>query len=312
MKSDVNKKPEERIEKATELLWKIWWFCFYIIIVPSIIAVIAFFIFNFFIRDVILSIGFSLLAFMFATLFLYKPFDKYRKNPFFLNSRNNPAARIHILFLITILSLIVTPIFVFVTPEDYSFELLPVISFSILYNIVYYYYYFQPIDFYSLSEGKFKHAVNFGLVIKQFYNLIIAINFVVQIVFLSFTFTTKLSWFFALITNFIFYLVTLISTRQTCKKIHKGINENETILESLIIYKQKFSLSLVNLIFALLIQMPFVMIIIFNISSLVNALTHLINASFLTLVFLLLYLKLRVYIAIHFKKFLLRLMDIEV
>ena len=307
MKSNVNKKPEERIEKATELLWKIWWFCFYIIIVPSIIAVILFFVFNFFIRDLILSIGFSLLGFMFSTLFLYKSFDKYRKNPFFLNFKNNPSARIHILFLITILSLIVTPIFVFVTPEDYSFELLPVISFSLLYNIVYYYYYFQPIDFFSLSDRGFKHAVKFGLAIKQFYNLIIVINYVIHIVFLSFTFVTKFSWFFALITNFIFYLVTLISTRQTCKKLYEEINENEPVLESLIIYKQKFSLSLITLIFALLMQMPFVMIIIFNISALVNALPQLINASFLSLVFILLYLKLRVYIAIYFKKFLLRL-----
>ncbi|GAG73094.1 unnamed protein product, partial [marine sediment metagenome] len=39
MKSNKNGRSEEKIEKATELLWKIWWFSFYLIIVPSLVAV---------------------------------------------------------------------------------------------------------------------------------------------------------------------------------------------------------------------------------------------------------------------------------
>lgn len=303
MESNVKIKSEERIEKATELLWKVWWFCFYLIIVPSIVALIGFFIFYFFRIPLIISIGFSVLAFMFAVLFLYKSYDKYRKNPFFKNKINNPKARIHILFLITILSLVVTPIFVLVTPEDYSFELLPVISFSLLYNIVYYYFYYQPIDFFSLSEGCFKHSINFKLTFKQSYNLMIIFNFVIQVVFLSYTFYTKLSWLFALITNFTFYMIALLTTKEICKDIKSKIQEEISILESLDKYKQKFSLIIISLIFALLIQMPFVMIILFNLSNIVGAVPQLINASLLSLIFLLIYLKLRGYIIIHFKKF---------
>ncbi|MFX1260302.1 MAG: hypothetical protein ACFFAN_20830, partial [Promethearchaeota archaeon] len=213
----MNQKSGQRIEKATELLWKIWWFCFYLIIVPAIISVIWFFIFNFIIKDVILSIGFTILAFMFSLLFFYKSYDKYRKEPFFKNKINNPIARIHILFFITLLSLIVTPIFTIVTPEGYRFELLPLISFCVLYNIVYYYYYFQPIDFFDINTSEFKHAMHFNLTIRQFYNLIIILNFIGHVFFLSYTFYTGLSWLFALITNLIFYLNTLISTNKSRK-----------------------------------------------------------------------------------------------
>ncbi len=113
---------------------------------------------------------------MFALLFFYKAFDKYRSNPFFQNKRNNLLARIHINYLISILALIVTPIFILISPAD-SFTLLPLISFSVLYNIVYYYYRFQPIGFFNKAEGEFKHAANFQIIVKQPYNLVILINY---------------------------------------------------------------------------------------------------------------------------------------
>ncbi|MFX0059998.1 MAG: hypothetical protein ACFE85_13005 [Candidatus Hodarchaeota archaeon] len=303
----MNQKSGQRIEKATELLWKIWWFCFYLIIVPAIISVIWFFIFNFIIRDIILSIGFSVLAFIFSVLFFFKSYDKYRREPFFKNQRNNPIARIHIVFLITILSLIVTPIFMIVTPEGYRFELLPLISFCVLYNIVYYYYYFQPIDFFDITESKFKHAVRLNLVLKQFYNFIVALNFVGHIIFLSYTFYTGLSWFFALLTNLIFYVYTLISTKKSRKRIDKAIQEGKPFLEELAKYKQIFATSLLSLIFILLIEIPYVIIIIYNIIGLSDSYSGLFNASLLSIVFILFYLKFRIYILINFKKYLMRL-----
>jgi len=306
MESNVNHKSEQRIEKATELLWKIWWFCFYLIIVPTIISVIWFFIFNFIIRDIILSIGFSVLAFMFSVLFFYKSYDKYRREPFFGNKINNPLARIHILFLITILSLIVTPIFTLVTPEDYRFELLPLISFCVLYNIVYYYYYFQPIDFFDITKSEFKHAIRFNLTIKQFYNFIIILNFVAHVFFLSYTFYTGFSWLFALITNLIFYFNTIVSTNKSRKKIEKAIHEGQPILGDLARYKQKFVSSIFSLIFILLIEIPYVIIIIYNLTGLSNSYSGLINASLLTSIFILFYLKFRMYIMISFKKTLMR------
>ena len=78
MKSNVNGKSEDKIEKVTESLWKVWWFSFYLIIVPSLVSVIGFFIFFFIGKDLYASIGFSVITFMFTLLFFYKPFDKYR------------------------------------------------------------------------------------------------------------------------------------------------------------------------------------------------------------------------------------------
>ena len=99
--------------------------------------------------------------------------------------------RINILFLITILALIVTPIFAIFTPPIFEFfapnkkfELLPLISFIILYNIVYYYYFLQPIDIFDYNEEKYKHETPFSQWIKQPHNLIIIVNFIIHIIFL--------------------------------------------------------------------------------------------------------------------------------
>ena len=221
--------------------------------------------------------GFSVLTFIFSLLFFYKFYDKYRNDPIFLNQTNNPTSRIHILFLITIFSSIVTPIFVFISPPDYSFELLPLISFCVLYLIVFYYYYFKPIDFFSTSEGEFKHSINFSLASKQFYNIIVIINFIIHILFLSYTFNTKLSWFFALITNIIFYFVTLLSTKTIRRKINDSIKENKNLLKDLITFHKKYSISILSLIFVLLIQMPFVIIGIYSLSGATHTLFEIVN-----------------------------------
>ena len=146
----MNSKPnpnleekEERIKKATEFLTKSWWFCFYLIIAPIIVVLITFLllfgfiIYFFFTKDenirYVFSFAFSCLAYMLSLLFFYKAFDKFRKKPYFKNLENNLSARINVLFLITISSLVVTPLFIYITPEDNAFELLPLISFIILY-----------------------------------------------------------------------------------------------------------------------------------------------------------------------------------
>jgi len=113
MKSNKIASSDEKLTKATELLWKVWWFSFYLIIVPSLIAVVGFFIYFFIGKDLIVSVGLSIITFMFVLLFFYKAFDKYRKIPIFSNKLNNLSARINIVFLITILALSVTPAFTF-------------------------------------------------------------------------------------------------------------------------------------------------------------------------------------------------------
>ncbi len=299
MKSDGREISGGKIEKATELLWKIWWFSFYMLIVPSLIAVIGFFIFYFMLHDVFISSGFTVLTFMFSLLVFYKPFDKYRNDPFFLKSTNNPSARIHILYLISIVALIVTPIFVYITPENYHFELLPLISYCILYNVVYLYFIFQPIDYFDFSEGKFKHSGPFSDSVKKFYNYIIVINFISHVVFLSYTFDTKYSWLFALISDLIFYLISILSTRSLCKKITIKIQQKEPIISELNEYKHKFSILVISLIFLLLIQMPFVVIIIFSLLGQVFSYIEIFNASLFSIALFLFYLKTRVYFSIY-------------
>jgi hypothetical protein len=306
MKSDSNGKSEDKIEKVTESLWKIWWFSFYLMIVPSLVAVVGFFIFFFIGRDLYVSIGLSVITFMFVLLFFYKPYDKYRDNPFFLNKKNNLSARINILFLITIFSLIVTPIFVLFTPGDQYFELLPLISFIVLYNIVYYYFYFQPIDTFDVSEETFKHETPFSQWIKRPYNMIILFNYVIHIFFLSYTFNTKVSWLFPLVSNIIFYLVSRGTTMRNIKSLSDSAIDNTTFLRELIVYKKKFLNSILSLNFALLIQMPLVITFIYILMGVPHGITELITISFIVLIILSIYLKIRLYINSYYSKILRR------
>jgi hypothetical protein len=86
MDSNVVKKSEIKYEKATNILWKMWWFCWYLLIVPSGITALGYFIFQFVINIlfsipiyevIIISLGFSVLTFIFSLLFFYKFYDKY-------------------------------------------------------------------------------------------------------------------------------------------------------------------------------------------------------------------------------------------
>ena len=302
MKSNGKEVSEGKIEKATELLWRVWWFCFYLLIVPSLIAVISFYVFNFLIKDVYISSGFAVLSFMFSILLFYKPFDKYRKKSFFLNRLNNPTARIHILYLVSILSLIVTPIFVYITPEDYYFELLPLISYIVLYNIIYLYFYFKPIDYFDISESAFKYHGRFVDSFKKFYNIILVVNFIFHIIFLSYTFDTKYSWLFALIADVIFYLISLSSTRKVRRNISKKIESKQPITLELNQYKQKFSILVLSLVFALIIQMPFVVILVFSLIGHIFSYFEIFNAALFSIALLFFYLKIRVYFSIYHHK----------
>jgi len=302
MKSNGKEMSEGKIEKATEFLWKVWWFCFYLIIVPSLIAVIGFYIFNFIVQDIYISSGFAVLSFLFSLLFFYKPFDKYRTNSFFLNQNNNPTARIHIVYLVSIVSLVVTPIFVYITPEDYNFELLPLISYCILYNIVYFYFRFQPIDYFDNSIRKFKHYGQFFDSVNKFYNIVIIINYVFHIVFLSYTFDTKFSWLFALISNLVFYIVSLGSTRKIAKTISKKVQNGESISIELNEYKHNYSVLIMSLVFILIIQMPFVVILVFSLNGQSFSNLEIFNSALFSIAFLLFYFKIRVYFSIHHLK----------
>ncbi|MFX0080680.1 MAG: hypothetical protein ACFE94_02905 [Candidatus Hodarchaeota archaeon] len=289
MKSKNSVDSEEKYKKATELLQKLWWFCFYLVISPFAIGFVGFLIFRVFGLSEYFALSLSVITFMFAFLFFLKSYDKYRIKSFFLNKENNLVARIHITFSISIISFIVTPIFILIAP-DVSFDLLPLISFALLYNIVYYYYRFKPIAFFNIAEREYKHGTDFKLTLKQPYNFIVSINYIAHLCFLSITSRTKLSWIFALATNLVLYVITILSTKKICNGIKESINNNRSFLIELTEFKRKFVISITSLVFILLIQIPLMIVIIFRLLGTPKSL-DILNSSFLSVIFLFLYLK---------------------
>ncbi len=300
MKSKESNNSEEKIKKVTEFLTKLFRFCFFLIIAPFAISLAGFWILVQFPWASYIAFTISVIIFTFAFLFFYKSFDKYRNNPFFYNKSNNPIARVHVIYLISILSYVVTPIFVLITPENWSFIYLPLISFSLLYNIVYYYYYFQPIDFFNIGEGEFKHAISLKLMLKQPYNIVIVINYFIQILYLSFITSTDFAWLFGLINNVIFYLITLASVSNQQNEIKKNIAENKPFLKNLTKFKRKFVISIASFMFVLLIQMPFISLVFF-IQRGQFSISILIDDAFLSFLFVLLFLKTVLYIYLYYE-----------
>ncbi|MFX1269930.1 MAG: hypothetical protein ACFFAK_18370, partial [Promethearchaeota archaeon] len=325
MESKKGKKSIGRIEKATTFLTRLWWFFAFLIGIPLVIATVSYFIIQYIIKDVYFSIGLAVIVFMFSIFFFYKSFDQYRKKPLFINNQNNLSARIHIFFIVSILALVVTPIFIYVTPEEYYFELFPLISFCLLYNIIYYYYYYQPVEYFDVSESRFKRKLSFKSTLKQFHNIVILINFVIHVFFLTYTYVFfltytyyKLSWLFTLVTNILllvtnilFYIFTILSTVKLKKKIRDAIKKGVQFQEYIIKFKQKFSVSIISLSFSLLIQLPFDILLINILSGVVYTNLDYILFAFAAIIFIFLYLKLRVYIAIRYKRNLLILSENE-
>ncbi|MFW9829293.1 MAG: hypothetical protein ACFFEY_17085, partial [Candidatus Thorarchaeota archaeon] len=300
MNSENNISSGEKIKKATELLQKIWWFSWFLIIAPLTVSIACFFILNLFQLGFIISLSLSVVAFMFALLFFYKAFDKYRNKPFFLNKKNNLIARIHILFLISIMAFTVSPIFIIISKFSVSLVLLPLISYVVLYNIIYYYYYYQPIDYFNLTEKEFKHAGNLKLSLKQPYNILILVNYIIHIIFLVFTAYTNFSWLYALITNLLLYLITLVTTKNQINKINESISQEKLILNELTVFKQKFVLCILNLIFITLILIPSINIITLILSGTYIFSIFVVNSAFLIVIFILFYFKARFYVGYYY------------
>ncbi|MFX1400080.1 MAG: hypothetical protein ACFE8V_02415 [Promethearchaeota archaeon] len=297
-----SKKSNGRIERATTFLTKLWWFFAFLIGIPITISTISFYVLNFIIRDIYISIGLSVIVYLFSIFFFYKSFDQYRNKPFFFNNINNLNARIHTFFIISSIALIVTPIFVFIAPEGYYFEFLPLISYCILYNIIYYYFFYKPIEDFDISKWRFKSGVSFKSSLKELHNLVVILNYIIHIFFLTYTYYTKLSWLFALVSNLVFYIYTILSTRYLRKKFKITTKNVESIPNYLIKFKKKFTLSIVSLCFVLLLQLPFDFYLVNVLSGAIYTYFDYIMISFVSMIFLFLYFKLRLYISIYYKK----------
>ncbi|MCK4380015.1 MAG: hypothetical protein KAW51_02685, partial [Candidatus Lokiarchaeota archaeon] len=138
------------------------------------------------------------------------------------------------------------------------------------------------------------------LMVSQPYNFIIVVNYVIHIIFLGFTAFTDFSWLFSLITNILFYIITVSSTKNQINRIKDLIAEKKSILKELIAFKRRFVSSIVSLLFIILIQMPFVIIIMFSLRGVQYSSLELISTSFLTMIFILFYFKSRFYVSVYY------------
>ena len=308
MNSKTSNNSEERIRKATELIWKVWWFCFYLIIAPVACALLSYYITDFLViqikgvADFHFALAFSLLTLTFSLFFFYIGFDRYREKPFFLNTQNNLVARIHISYLVTFAAIILTPIVELITSQWQTgkFGLFPLIAFIILYNITWFYVYFKPVDLFDETEIKFKHFKSFLSFFTSLHNLILVVNYIIQIVFLAAISYTQLSWLFIFLTNMIFYLITIIYTKNIRFRIVNALKEKiSRFPDELIEYKQKLVSSNVGFYFCLLVQLVLLHILF---SPFVPDLSILdiFNALLIICCLIIIFFKVELYVYIHY------------
>ena len=101
LNQNSNNNPE-KLEKITELLWKIWWGILYLIILPFTISGALYYIFI----DYTFNISIFFIALPTTLLIFQLPFDKYRKNRFFTKSDLPSLKHLMIYFLISLSSII--------------------------------------------------------------------------------------------------------------------------------------------------------------------------------------------------------------
>ena len=307
MSSKSSNDSEERIRRATEFIWKVWWFCFYLIIAPIACALLTYYITDFITiqitgqSDFHFAIAFSLLALTFSLFFFYIGFDRYRDKPFFKNIENNLVARIHISYFVTFAAVLLTPIVEFITSQWQTgkFGLFPLIAFIVIYNITWFYFYFKPVDLFDDAEKRFKHIVGITSIFTNLHNFIFIISYIIQIVFLAFISYTQLSWFYLFILNVFFYGITLLFTRNVRFRITNAIKENRKFLNELIEFKQKLVSSNIGLFFCISILLTFLHLLFSPLMPPLSSL-DLFNISLIILCLIIIFLKVELYVYFHY------------
>ena len=299
--NDEIKSSEVKIERATEILWKIIWFCFYMILFPLACSVLVSYISGFLVlqikgEDPHFVWAFTILSLMFSLFFFYIGFDRYRNKPFFKNKENNLSARVHIPFLVSIASVSITPVIELITSEGQTgkFGILPLISFVIIYNIVWFYFYFKPIDVFNYITGEFEHFKEPISIFTALYNIVIIINYVLQIVFLAFVSFTLFSWIFILVTNICFYLFLFFYTKNIRAIVVDAMQEGRQFKKEILEFKYKYVNTFITLIFCLLIQLV-ILYAIYNSTLLHFTVSDLLVVIFIVLVVVMIFLKVLFY-----------------
>ncbi|MBN1214919.1 MAG: hypothetical protein JXA99_05685 [Candidatus Lokiarchaeota archaeon] len=245
---------DKKIERATEIVWKFWWFCVYLLILPSIVMAISFFICNNFFNNFSYVLSLSFFFFFIAQFIFFRFFDKYRKNPFFGTQKVNFTAKLGIIFITPLISMIISILFTIINLTSIEFQLIPLIYLVCIYPVIFFYLRKMPILYYNSELDSFIN-IKKKYSIREVFKYIILINYISNIIFFAFNYSTiYISTGIIVVLNLIFFLITMIYTRQE----RKLFNENTRLTEeeqkkNTINYDKKITNSLLSEFFILII-----------------------------------------------------------
>ncbi|TXT62787.1 MAG: membrane protein of unknown function [Promethearchaeota archaeon] len=297
----MNNSSEDKLEKITDLMWKIWWFFLYLIIISSIIFVIFYFVLFNLGLGTNASIAYSIPPFVTTQLLLYTKYDQYRNKQIFNNQKNNLNARLFLIFGIPLVSLVIPLIFLLLIPEDPFLKFLPALYYGTINLNIFYFSYKKPIEMFRPDEKKF-YGINVMIWIKEPHNLVLLGNWFIHLIVLLFStqyLITSLSAILAL--NSIFWLYLWFYTDSERASFSPNEKTEKYFGKRLTIFKNKFVISIESLIVGIMILIP-AQNLIFQIPFSSLEIFSIVSNILLILCFCLLYTKLRLVSSLYFWK----------
>ncbi|MBD3214723.1 MAG: hypothetical protein GF311_19080 [Candidatus Lokiarchaeota archaeon] len=297
----MNNSSEDKLEKITDFMWKIWWFFLYLIIIPSILFVIFYFVLLNFGLGTNISIAYSILPFVATQLLLYTKYDQYRNKQIFDNQKNNLNARFFLVFGISLLSLLIPLIFLLLIPKAPLLEFLPAVYYGIINLYIFYFTYKKPIELFRPDENKF-YGINVKFWINEPHNLILLGNYFIHLIVLLFSIPYLITSISAILTlNVIFWLYLWFSTDSERGFFSPNEKTDNYLGKQLTFFKNKFVMSIESLIVGIMILIP-AQNLIYRISFSSIELFSIISNGLLILCLCLLYVKLRLVSSLYFWK----------
>ncbi|MBY9005174.1 MAG: hypothetical protein KGD63_00265 [Candidatus Lokiarchaeota archaeon] len=297
----MDSKSDQKIERATEIVWKFWWFCVYLLILPSIIMAISYFLcYNFF-NNFSYVLSLSFLFFFISQFIFFRSYDKYRKNPFFGTEKINISTRITIIFITPLISMIVSVAFSIINFSSLEFQLIPLIYLFCIYPIIFFYLRKMPILYYN-SEIKSFINIKKKYSIKEVYKYIILINYISNIIFFALNYNAiYISSGVISILNCVFFIITMIYTREERKIFKEDTKLGENQLKRIILnYDKKITNSLQSEFFILLVITLGLNIYFISLQSYISY-TDLIPLIITFFLIFILYLKVRIITYLYYK-----------
>ncbi|MFX0100049.1 MAG: hypothetical protein ACFFCS_10755 [Candidatus Hodarchaeota archaeon] len=299
MADSSTKSDGQRLEKITGATWIVWWFLFYIIIGPFVTWAMSFYLSGYLSKNLYFAINFSVSLTVSSFPVFFKLFDRYLKNPLLKNDVNNADFRIHVPFLISAMGLIASAVVQIFTPIDYYYPYLPLILFSIVYNLTWLYLYFKPIDKIDVKEVKYLHTKLPTQLFSRLHNVVLIANYIIQIGFLVFFLNERFLWINGLILNLVFYFVILVYTGKSRKSIKALFSSGAAIEREnplpLLEFKQRFVQAEITLIFCFLFEIVLV-------RFLTGLETALLLAIFILTLEFLIFFKVQCYVQVRYMK----------